>query len=235
MLLIPDVVICNTLNALLKGFRDDYKARVAANQENRSMLYLLFNGVQLGRYNYYDNLKTILITTEEDPRHVEVKLSYDSGQAKYPQIYISLPSEADKNNSLGIGSGNQEELTFTNDEGLDEYRMQFSRRWSATYNVVALSDNQNEVVILYHLLKAFFIVATTHLVFSGLENLRIGGNDLTFRDRIPDKTFIKGITVNFEYEQIVPEFEVRDIVQKLQLYWRVEDAVDYKGPIEIVP
>jgi hypothetical protein len=234
MLNIPEITICSTLNNLLEGFRKNYRDSVTAGQESRSMIYLLFNGLTLGKYSYYENLKKILITTEQDPRHLEVKLAFDSGAVKYPQVYISLPSETDRNNSMGIGQGDQDELTFENQSGLDEYRMQFSRRWATTYNLVVLSDNSSEVIILYHLFKAFMILATTHFVQSGIENLRIGGNDLSIRDgRIPDKLFLKSITMNFEYEQKIPEYLSAEIVQKLQLFWRVKEAEDYNGPVDI--
>jgi hypothetical protein len=231
---IPDIIICNAVNLLLRAIREDYNARILANQENRSMLYLLFNGTTLGTYNFYENAKSLIVTTPQNPRHVECKLAFDSGDAKYPQIYITLPAESDRNNSVGFGEGNFPEIIFTDiDAGTTEYKRTYSRRWNATYNVVVISDNKNEANILFHLVKSMMVIGQMHLQAKGLENLKIGGSDLTFKDRIPDRTFVKSITLNFEYEDVIPELSINDVISKMLLYWRMEGAEEFNGPIQI--
>lgn len=229
-LVIPDQVIVNTLNLALTAIRNDYRTAIERGQENRSLLYLLFNSLSLGRYDYYENVKQLIITTPEDPKHLDVSLSYDKNIAKVNHVFVTLPSENEKNNSLAIGAGNYEELTYNNTEG-DTQRTQYSRRYSSTYYVVIICENRNEMIVLYNLFMAIIINCINHFDLEGLENLKTGGQDLRFQS-IPDGIFQRAITLNFEFERVIPELQFNDIIRTIRLYWRPEDAITRQGPIE---
>lgn len=233
-LVIPDITLLDTCNKLLRIIRDDYHSNITANTESRSLLYTLFHALTLDKYDVYDNIKKIIITTPENPKHIDyVTLSFDQNSNKTPHLYLTLPSESTINNSLGIGEGDQNELVYDNFPQQSEYRKQFNRRYLTTYYLVIVSENRNENLILYHLFKNLLVSCTNHLHLSGLQNLKIGGQDLKINTGIPDKIFMKAITLSFEYEQQVPELVVKNIYHKLQIYWKPEGAITAEGPIEI--
>jgi hypothetical protein len=232
-LVLPDLIIVDTLNLALIAIREDYKTCVDAGEENRSILYLLFNGLTTGKYNIYDNVKKLVLTTPESPKHIEVVSAFQSVSGKAPSVYITMPSENDRNNSLGIGQGNADELTFDNvSPDQDEYRDQYMRRYNTNYYVVMVCENRNEMVILYNLFKYILVMCTNHFALCGIENMKIGGQDLKLNDAIPDKLFMRGISMNFEYEQLAPELAFKKIYSKVRLYWKLEGATIAQGPID---
>jgi hypothetical protein len=234
-LVIPDVVLLDCVNRLLNVIRSDYRTNVAASTESRSILYTLFNSLGLGDYDLYENVVQLIITTKENPKHIDsATLNFDLNSNRTPHIYITLPSESTVHNSLGIGQGDQDEVLIDNEDGQDQYRSLFNRRYLCTYQVVIMAENRNETLVLYHLFKNLLVASTNHLHLKGLQNLKIGGQDLILRDIPIDRVYRKAITLNFEYEQQVPELLAKTIYQKLQLYWKPEGAEGRQGPIEIV-
>jgi hypothetical protein len=233
-LVIPDVVLLDTVNRLLNTVRSDYRANTIANTPQLSILYILFNSLGLGGYILYDNVVKLIVTTPEDPKHIkDATLNFDMNSNGAPHIYITLPSENTANNSIGIGQGDQDEMVINADGGQPEYMSFFNRRYACTYQIVIMAENRNESLVLYHLFKNLLVAATNHLHMKGLQNLRIGGQDLILRDVPVDRTYRKAITLSFEYEQQVPELLVRTVFKKLQIYWKPEGADDSQGPIEV--
>jgi len=229
--LVPDIVICNTINLALDAIRVDYRSRVDLNQEDQSILYLLFYGQSLGNYNLYLNTIKLVDTTAQDlGKHIEAKLGYDHSSSQSPAIYVTLPSENDRNNSSSIGEGDQDELVLGSNE--DEYRTQFTRRYSSTYNIIIVCENKNEMSALYNLIKELLVTCTNHLMMKGIENIKIGGQDIQFV-QMQDKMFRRAITLNFEYEQSVPELVVKTIYSKLRLSWQPQGSDQPVGSIEI--
>lgn len=230
---LPDITIVETINLAIKAIRDDYNTCVNDGHENRSALYLLFNGISMGKYNIYDNAKKLIITTPENPKHLEVKHSFDSTSGKSPSIYVTLPSENDRNNSLSIGEGNADELVFDNtDPEQDEYKKQYMRRYATTYYAVVVTENRNEMVIIYNLLKYILVICTNHLALQGVENLKIGGQDIRLENSVPDKVFMRAVTLNFEYEQLAPELAFQKIYKKVRLFWKLNNTDPAQGPID---
>lgn len=233
-LVIPDIIILDTVNKCLQILRDDYNSNIANGTEDRSLLYILFNALTLGRYDFYENIKSLIITTPENPRHIFATESYDQNVNKTPHIYVTLPSESTKNNSMGIGEGDYDEIVYDNPSPeQDQYRKQYNRRYFCTYLVVIIAENRNESLVLYHLIKNMMVTCTNHFHMEGIQNLTIGGQDLKMDTSTIDRIFKKGITLNFEYEQQVPDIFIKGIYNKLLLYWKPEGAITRQGPITI--
>lgn len=231
---IPETILLDTCNKALKILRDDYAANIAQGTEERSLLYTLMFSLDLGTYNLYDNAKALIITTPENPKHIDViSLSFDRNQGKSPHLYITLPSESTINNSIGIGEGDFPEIFYDNSPEPDQFRKQFNRRYLSTYHLVIVAENRNETLILYHLFKNMLVACTNHLAMNGVEMLKIGGQDLQSGLTPPDILFRKAITLSFEYEQQIPELFIRNIYSKILLYWKPEGAVTRQGPIVI--
>jgi hypothetical protein len=226
-LIIPDSILADTLKNGLDAFRKDFKNAVLAGNEQKSLLYIMYNGLALGKYIMYDNLKKLICNTPEDPNYIEVKLSYDHDSKRPISIHISLPSESDRTNSLQIGEGDYPEfVTDTNNDGFgDTWRAQFGRRFSATYHIVIMADNKNEVIAIYSIIKMILISCINHLELSGLLNIKLGGGDVRLNESAPERRFIRPITISFEYETVAPELLVNTIINQLNysLYF-VDDS-----------
>lgn len=227
--MIPEVILLDTCNKALKILRDDFNANQTAGTPERSLLYVLMYSLDLGTYNLYDNARQLIVTTPENPKHINaITLSFDKNSGKSPHLYITLPSESAINNSIGIGEGDYPELVYD-----DQYKKQFNRRYLCTYHLVVVAENRNETLILYHLFKNMLVACTNHMAMNGIENLKIGGQDLQNGLLPPDLLFRKAITLSFEYEQQIPELFIRNIYSKILLYWKPEGAITRQGPIVI--
>lgn len=222
-LLIPDILIINTFNNILKIIRNDYNTNVTAGTESRSILYLLFNSVVLGKYNFYDNAKELLITTPENPLHLEVRLSYDAAPTTSANmIYVTLGSENPIHDSLQIGLGDQDELIFENvDPTPDQYKKQYMRRFLSTYNIVIIGKNRNELLVLFNVFKMLTIASIDHLTMEGLQNIKIGGQDMRPNE---EGMFARSISLTFEYEQVVPEIFIQTIYEKIRVTLIADDT-----------
>ena len=234
-LVIPDIILVDTLNLGLDALREDYNNHLVDDTTNESWLYLLTNSLSVGRYNLYKNAVEVLITDPEHPKHFDVKLSYDHNSAKSPAVFVTLPAENDRNNSLQVGEGDQEPLLIghTDEEDADQYVPQYKRRYFTTYHIVIVSDNRNEMLVLYHIFKSILTACIGHLTQEGLENIKLGGQDLRLNGLIPDKLFTRGITISFEYEQTIPSFVFHNIYRKIRLFWKPVGADTVQGPIEV--
>lgn len=234
-MIIPDFILINSLNTGLEAVRNDYNNLFLQNKESRSFLSLLFRDSGLENYVAFTQCKALIITTPKNPKHVIVKSSLDKNSNSAPFVYVTLGSENDRNNSIGIGQGDNEILRFdnTNDNETDTYKNQYSRRYMTTYYVMIGGENKNEVVILYYLFKAILTVAMNHVIFEGLQNIKIGGQDIRANTVIPDSIHIRPITLTFEYEQVVPDISNTDIIRQINLYWKPDGSITAMGPIVI--
>lgn len=233
-LVIPDIILVDTLNLAIDAIREDYVAHETDGTIQESFLYLLLNSLGIGRYNLIKNAVEIFGTTPEHPKHIDkVKLSYDHNSSKSPAVFVTLPSENDRNNSLQVGSGDQEPLYIGSDSEDDQYREQYMRRYFATYQVVIICENRNEMIVLYHVIKSLLTASIGHLTIEGLQNIKLGGQDLRLSPVVSDKLFTRAITISFEYEQVIPSLFIKNIFRTIRLYWKPEGATTAQGPIEV--
>lgn len=220
---IPDIILLDVLNKGLIALRLDYNSVVTngGNPATDSMLGIIFGNLALQRYVTFTQIVNLIITTPETPKHLIPKLSYDPGASTYPSVHLTMPAESDSHNVIGIGEGNQDEI-FIDNSALepftpDEYRRQFVRKFNTSYQVVIMSDNKNDVIVLYHLFKALLIATYEHLELSGLDNIRMSGGDVSYSPGVPDRTFIRHIALNFDYETVSVEFNLNTVIDKINV------------------
>jgi hypothetical protein len=173
---------------------------VDAGDIQKSYLYQVSQGQAFERYNYFEQLKSILIDNNiGHPRFVEIDLMFNAKRESVPSLHIINPSETLGQNSLGIGEG-EEENRVSIQGGVTYTVPVYTRRFKATYDVVIVSDNSNEVVALYSLLKTMVIATLGELNLQGLENILINGTDLTPYDSLVPKTmYMKVLRLSLEY------------------------------------
>jgi hypothetical protein len=213
---VPEFAIYEMLTRILQYIRDNYTDIVTTQglNESKTFLYQLCRSTGFLRLKYYNAAKKVFLAEIDDPRFLEVELIYNMQRMGPPTIYISHPGEQSGDNGLGLDQNVGGVIQYNTDGDLydpeDEtqeevdYRETYTRRYNATYQLVITSDNPDEVIMLYHILKALIttLQASNHLQIMGLEAITLGGNDITLR-AAPDSTnkmFAKAIIMNLQYD-----------------------------------
>lgn len=195
---IPEIVIKDTIRTLLDYVKIDYDNKV---DKTETILYRLLYNQTLQRYNFYTQAKTVFLKEKADPRFIEVNMMFNRDRQQTPTVHIMLPSENEADMTLGIGQG---EIEYYYDEINSQNAIAqrtFNKRFRANYNIVITSDNINEVILIYHVLRSLLISANEHLNMSGIFNIKLGGRDIQINsDLVPPHLFMKSISLDCEYE-----------------------------------
>ncbi len=206
MLIVPEAILLDSLKKGLKLIRDDYNANKS--DPPTTLLYKILFGNSVQRYDLFEQAKKVFIADENDPRHLDINLFFNSKRASIPTIHITLPNEDEKDNALGLSDGYQKPVF---NPGATEYNKIFNRRYNATYNIIITSDNTLEVVLLYHFMRSFLISLNPHLSLAGFNNIKMGGGDLNINSEIvPINVFVRGIRLNFQYDVIGVELQGKE-------------------------
>lgn len=195
---IPEFLLLEIIKLGLKFIAVDLDEQV---DETNSYLYQILQGQELERYNHFDQAKNILIREEDDPRLLNVDLMYNMDFDRVPSIYVSLSGEQHSQNNLSVEQSS-EPIYQEN-----SYQEVFTRRKNANYGIYIVSDNSNEVNLLYHIIDCIILSSTIHLSLVGLYNLTQGGQDIQIdSDKIPKHIFIKTLNIGMQYKRSAPSF-----------------------------
>lgn len=193
LITIPELVIQSTVQNGLNAIRADLVTN--ASTPTNSILYQLVGGLVFEKYDYFNQLNTIVSTTREQPRFLNVDLMFNMATSKMPNIFVTTPAEHHSQAGIGLDTNFVGQINYNT--GFAET---YTKRFDATYDVVIVSDNSNEVIAIYHLVKALIISLESHLSFNRLENIRIGGQDLSpYTDVAPKNVFLKAIRLTLSY------------------------------------
>mgnify|MGYP000859487121 CR=1 FL=1 len=197
MIKAPEIILLNSFRNLFNHLRKDHADCLAAGDETKSILYLVTVDNALQRYNLFEQAKTVFLIQDDNPRYLDVNLFFNAERASIPTLHITIPSEMEKNNTIGIGEGFND---YFYDQQQTSYRRTFNRRFNSRYQLVCTSDNSNEVVLIYHVVRNTLISLTEHLNQSGLECIKLSGSDITLsQDIVPINVYARGIGLDFEY------------------------------------
>ena len=221
-LIVPDIIIDEAVKGILTAFRNDYETivNVNAQPESDTLLYKILKPVSIGEYDLFEQSKTSILTVEnKDPRHILVHLGWDPNDIKYPSIHITLPSEAGgAADGLGV-----DEYNPTVADGVTTWSKKYSRGWKTQYRLLILTDNKNEMMMLYHLLKLGLTSIIDHFSVIGLRNMLIGGSDLgSMNTQQPPGVFTRGITLNFDYTSSVPALVTQAVVSNINFFLTIK-------------
>lgn len=191
-MIVPEVILLESIKGILKYVREDF-----TNQPNEqdTFLFRLFQQLALQRYVMFEEVKEVVISDPSSPRFLDVNLFFNSDRANLPTIHIVMNNESQNESPVGIGH------QFPNDTSVDNIEREiFEIKNEASFALVVTSNNTNEVVMLYHLLKAFCISLRNHFEISGLHNIRLSGNDVPIdTSLVPPGIFGRKLDVRFEY------------------------------------
>lgn len=209
LITIPEIIIRDTVEKIVRLVAIDYDSRT--NEEDTILYHLLANQA-LKRYTLFDQSKTVFLKKEDDPRYIEVNVQLNRQRLGPPTIHIMLPSEEEVDMTLGIGEG---ELDYIFDEDDDtKYKRTFNKRFKANYNIVITSDNVNEVILIYNILRAGLMATNEHFQTYGLFNFRLSGRDLMIDPGlVPPHIVMRSIGVSFEYSVGSMEYKINDYLK----------------------
>jgi hypothetical protein len=191
---VPEIVLYNAINTALKFISDDYRNTT---DKSQTFLAYLVSGIKIDKYDFLTQAAEIFVKEEDDPRLINVNLAYNMQLNTPPSIYISLPSETQGEMNIGIDQGYEDYEWPDGSVRLPVY----TSRYSATYQIVITSDNSNEVVLIYHVIKSILTSMIFHLDQLGLQNITIGGGDLSLSsDIMPSSIFYRIINFGCQYQ-----------------------------------
>lgn len=209
LLRVPEFIIHDGLQKALQFLRQDFLSVGSLTQN--SFLFKLISSINLQKYNFLKESIAVFITDIGNPRHLEIDLMYNSQVNRVPSIHITTPADSPHQNGIGMDEGYQEEL-LNNTITPTSYQSVFTRRYTGVYDIVITSDNNNEVILIYHVVRALLTSLYFHFQAKGLENISISGQDLTpYQELIPKGSFQRAIRLKLEYESSTLSFETMNI------------------------
>jgi hypothetical protein len=220
MIVLPEIVLLETLNSALKFVRTDY---AAASDKTKSYLYLLMSGTYLEKYKLFEQAVGIIMAPKSDPRYFTIDLMFNMTKNTIPSAYINLPSEATAGgmNAIGSGEDGYDQLTIEGDSTshtLGSSRAVLERTKQAAYNLVIVSDNPNEVVLLYHFLNSLLVACVPHLHFKGLLNISLGGNDINPYPDLANQLYMRQVSISLQYTTRTPSIFTHEMVNDIDVY-----------------
>lgn len=198
--------IKETVDALINWVIKDYLSH--ENEEN-SWLYLSFSGMESSRYKVYTQLKDLLLRTKTHPRKLETRLMFDPSRAEMPTIHVHMPSEEPVGgNFMGMGSQDRD-IT----ENGSKFSYNYSKDFSANYDIIITSNNPMEVLILYEFLKRVFIAGADTLV-EKFDNFNLSGKELLYDSTLMPNIFFRAFSCKAEEKITIPSIISREFGAK---------------------
>lgn len=175
-------------------------------QIKRSLLYEVFGGITFDQLNYFDHMRLLLENTfGKQSRTIKVRLGWNSEHEDFPVISILLPDEESNPKQVGVTQG------VGINTGLNQVHDVVESNFQTTYLLAITSNNQNDVIMLYHWLKTALLQAQQTFIGCGLQNLWISGRDLTHEFQLaPMSTYHRSVGMTFHYDNSVPSINKRE-------------------------
>jgi hypothetical protein len=201
-LVIPEVVLYRLINGLLKEISDNW---LNTSDKTKTHLYRFWNGVEDGKYKYYDEAVSLFVDRNVDnPRKVECRMFYDRERSALPTMHITMPSDQIGANELGVSESGREDEMFV-DSHFGQITPTLARRFDAQFYIVCSSDNNREVLLMYHTLRAMIISAWHVFEHSCMENMKLTGQELRMQEHlVPNHIFMRGLGIMHSYDVRVP-------------------------------
>lgn len=225
-ILLPEIVIYNTLESIVRLLREDLKEHVANDKE--TILYKILGvdeegkPIKMNLYNYFAQAKKMILT----PHNLSVNFGYNQEVAKIISMHILLPSEQGEA-TIGEDEGYLEDDIMDGDDKKVATQQYFTQMYNCTYQIMITSNNSSEVNVVYNILKSMLLMLVPHLELMGIRIPSLSGNDIMMQDDLtPVPLFHKVINLTFKYEHNVPQLVRNDIAKKFYFIMRMIDYND---------
>lgn len=220
MIMIPEIVIANLVETVLKVIECDFNDHV---EEKDTLLYYILGDNQYKKFNFFEQAKDIFLRDNDHPRKIEVRMLFDAQRASLPTIHITMPQESNDADGIGVDEGYEDNVLNTNKT---TFHKTYTRAFGVQYNIIITSDNSSEVLLIYHLLKAMLISIIDHVELSGIRNPKLSGQDLQMNsDIVPVNVFVRGVGINFMYEESIPSIQEEQIVNAFNVSYTINESI----------
>lgn len=223
-ILLPEIVIYNTLQSIVKLLRDDLKEH--AGDDRKTILYKILGideegkPIKMNLYNYFVQAKKMFLT----PKNLSVNFGYNQEVAKIISMHILLPTEQGES-TIGEDEGYMSENILDKEGNKIEEQQCFTQIYDCTYQIMITSNNSSEVNVVYNVLKSMLLMLVPHLELMGIRLPKLSGNDIVMQDDLtPIPLFHKVINLSFKYEHIVPQLVKNEVAKKFHFCMK---AIDY--------
>ena len=210
--LFPDIILCRTLESIVKLLREDLIANSKSDEE--TILYKIIGvdeeekPLKWNFVNFYKQAKKIIL----DENNLSVNFGYNLETSTPICMHIILPSEQGK---MCIGA-DEGYLSERDKEG--NYQFYHTEMYETTYQIMITSTNSTEVTIVYHIIKSMLLMLVDQIDLMGLRNPTLSGNDIVMQDDLtPVPIFHRVLNVSFTYEHNVPKL-IKDNIAKSFIY-----------------
>ena len=210
--LFPDIILCRTLESIVKLLREDLIANSKSDEE--TILYKIIGvdeeekPLKWNFVNFYKQAKKIIL----DENNLSVNFGYNLETSTPICMHIILPSEQGK---MCIGA-DEGYLSERDKEG--NYQLYHTEMYETTYQIMITSTNSTEVTIVYHIIKSMLLMLVDQIDLMGLRNPTLSGNDIVMQDDLtPVPIFHRVLNVSFTYEHNVPKL-IKDNIAKSFIY-----------------
>lgn len=210
-LVIPELTLQKIIDALLLKIKLDHEANVG--DVTKSLLYRYFNGLTDHKKNYYTEAVDLFTREKEHARYIQTRMFFDASRAKIPTVHITMPSDQQGQNSIGVGEYGHVDHVIDQD---GERSMEYERRFDSQYQIVCTSDNHSETLLMYHTIRAGLISVFDSLSINGLENAQISGQELKINpDLVPNHIYMRAIGLRCSYDIKVPRWWSQTIISEI--------------------
>ena len=210
--LFPDIILCRTLESIVKLLRENLIANSKSDEE--TILYKIIGvdeeekPLKWNFVNFYKQAKKIIL----DENNLSVNFGYNLETSTPICMHIILPSEQGK---MCIGA-DEGYLSERDKDG--NYQLYHTEMYETTYQIMITSTNSTEVTIVYHIIKSMLLMLVDQIDLMGLRNPTLSGNDIVMQDDLtPVPIFHRVLNVSFTYEHNVPKL-IKDNIAKSFIY-----------------
>ena len=196
-IIIPELIIFKSLKAMLEEVRLDIKRN---NQKEDTWLWRVFQDLELEGSNYYNEMKNFLLRDANSSRKLNIYIGWNRERNEFPLISIILPGEEPTRKTIGMS----EENVF--DEVAKTFILVKESVYLCTYSLMVVSDNVNEVILLYNFLRSMIIALHDTLELQDLNLVYLTGQDISqVMELVPNHLYSRVLGLNFQYVVSVPD------------------------------
>lgn len=161
-----------------------------------TLLYCIFGNIEYDEYNYLTEIYKLLLdkfTTKK--RELKVYQNFSRIPPHPVMVIITLNNENEAQKQLGTLSSSRLQNNKVIETKFDHY--------DANYILNIISDNYNELMLIYHFLKAMLRGNLKFLKAKGLHDIKISGVQPSIEVERPN-TFMIALQMSFSYDYLVP-------------------------------
>jgi hypothetical protein len=211
--IVPEIAIFDSIKKILAFIRNDFKSKP---NEQDTLLYKMVQDNTLQRYNLFNEAKTVFLEAKNhnEPRFLDVNMGYnfDRINKNNPTIHILMQGDSPRDNSMGYGLGNNP-IDYNDQEGT--YQEYYERHFDQRLNLMVSSDNVNEKILIFYILRSMLISLIPYLNGIGLHNVSFSGADIVLNSGPAGNITMRNLSMSFDYDVVSPSLIEEEFVRDL--------------------